>query len=145
MFLGRLLRALPLSLFFVLASSCANDLSKDLQGKACNERHECSSGYQCDAATLICVPVASTPDQSRPDASTPNESASDGCEEGSVECDGQCTRLASDPNNCGGCGATCSAPDLGVPVCLSGTCNFACPDYAACGDVAQLRTLPASA
>ena len=135
MHLGRLLRTLPLALFLALASSCANDLTEDFSGKFCNRSHACSSGYRCDEATLICVPEASAADASAANASTAGASAADGCEDGSVDCDGQCVRLASDPKNCGGCGATCSAPPHGVPICLNGTCNFACPDSAACGDV----------
>ena len=107
-------RGLPLALFAILAWSCANDLTKSLDGKTCNENYECSGGYRCDRASLICVRH---------------------CEEGSVECNGKCTQLASDPKNCGGCGATCSVPPHGAAVCVDGACNFACPGRAACGDV----------
>ena len=117
---GRLLRALPLLLFAVLDWSCANELTKDLDGKACNDSHQCSDGYQCEESSMLCLRVASAPAS---------------CAEDSVSCDGKCARLASDPENCGGCGATCSAPAHGVAVCLNGACNFACPDLAACGDV----------
>jgi hypothetical protein len=31
-----------------------------------------------------------------------------GCEGGQTECDGACTDLLSDPENCGGCGVVCN-------------------------------------
>ncbi|HYQ30495.1 MAG TPA: hypothetical protein VER04_24865, partial [Polyangiaceae bacterium] len=118
--LGRSWRALPLALFAVVGWSCANDLTKNLDGKQCNANFDCSSGYQCDRISLLCERID-------PDAGI--------CGAGKVECDSGCTELASDPNNCGGCGATCSAPAHGVAVCLAGKCSFVCPDRAACGDV----------
>ena len=120
MSVGRLLRALPFLLLCALDWSCANELTRDLDGKACNDNLQCSDGYQCEESSMTCVRIGTAPLS---------------CAEGKALCDEKCVMLDSDPENCGGCGATCSAPTHGVAVCLKGVCNFACPDYAACGDM----------
>src|SRR4051812_40968460 len=97
---GRALRGLLLALLVIVTCSCANDLTKNLDGKSCNGNHECSDGYRCDEASLICV-------------RGPSEGAPVNCQDGTVECNGKCARLDTDPKNCGGCGATCSAPAHG--------------------------------
>jgi hypothetical protein len=55
------------------------------------------------------------------------------CVEGAVRCDGMCTFLDSDPDNCGACGNVCTAP---TPYCTSGTCSV-CPGvwYTLCNGV----------
>lgn len=43
-----------------------------------------------------------------------------------ARCDGECTDLGTDPNNCGSCSNACSAPDNGVPICREASCDFTC-------------------
>jgi len=62
------------------------------------------------------------------------------------------TQVSSDPNNCGGCGVTCSTSNMATVTCSGGTCNGAClAGFADCdnnkladGCEANLATSPAS-
>ncbi|MBW2262075.1 MAG: hypothetical protein JRG91_08895 [Deltaproteobacteria bacterium] len=47
-----------------------------------------------------------------------------GCPEGYIDCAGNCTELAGDPDNCGGCGQACGQGH----VCTAGACELTCPD-----------------
>lgn len=46
------------------------------------------------------------------------------------------TNLNTDPNNCGSCGAPCTAaPPNATPACVGGQCDFQCiPNYTRCGN-----------
>ncbi len=60
------------------------------------------------------------------DAAGDGDDAGDGaaiCPAGRVACASGCADLASDPENCGGCGAVCGDP----LVCASGRCATSCP------------------
>ena len=50
------------------------------------------------------------------------------CGQGQTLCGGKCVILAEDELNCGGCGAECTAPMGGEPVCSSNRCAFVCSD-----------------
>lgn len=60
------------------------------------------------------------------------------CNAGFADCDrlvddGCEAAIATDPLNCGQCGAACSAEQNGVPICSNGTCSSSCaPGYAHC-------------
>ena len=48
------------------------------------------------------------------------------CEDGLEECDGQCVDIASDPDNCNGCGLSCGPErdvSAGTVVCCTGVCT----------------------
>ena len=107
--------------WLTLIFACENGVSTSLEGKACDTSFSCVSGYACDMSSKLCVREGT-------ESST--------CEVGETSCNGTCTRLASDPANCGGCAATCTSPAHGAGVCLVGACNFVCTGgYAACGSV----------
>lgn len=61
------------------------------------------------------------------------------CQEGEVLCDGECKLISaflSDPENCGGCKAKCSAPKGLVAVCSGGQCALGCaPGFELCGGI----------
>ena len=108
---------------FVLAcvASCQGNLSESLDGKQCDASGACLDGYECDPETNLCVPAGSVP----PPVT---------CSENTTDCDGKCADLTQDRQHCGGCGATCTAPENADPTCVNGVCKFACSDgYAGCG------------
>lgn len=93
------------------ANGCEAQLSSDLAncgacGNACGGAHatpQCTAG----ACTLS-------------------------CDSGWADCDGLIgngceVSLGSDLAHCGACGATCSAPPGGTPLCASGVCTFTAP------------------
>lgn len=43
-------------------------------------------------------------------------------------CNGACTDVMSDPNNCGGCDKVCSAPANATATCTNGVCNHTSTD-----------------
>jgi RNA polymerase sigma factor (TIGR02999 family) len=53
------------------------------------------------------------------------------CTQGLAYCSGTCTDVAWDPDNCGGCGNTCSGPD---PHCYDSVCYECVPGQSRCGD-----------
>ena len=55
------------------------------------------------------------------------------CGQGETSCNGSCVKLGTDPDNCNGCGATCTAPPGGTATCTSGACGFTCTNGKACG------------
>ena len=101
---------------FIAFMACKGSLDVDLKGKLCDEEHRCASGYVCDRSTNHCV---------RQGALTSSGVA---CSEGQTVCGGRCVNLKTAPLNCGGCGAECTAPAGGEPVCSDGACNFVCGD-----------------
>jgi hypothetical protein len=53
------------------------------------------------------------------------------CAEGAIYCDGTCTFLGSDPNNCGACDFVCDEPGpYGYGWCENGRCESECYDGA---------------
>src|SRR5262249_48654388 len=53
------------------------------------------------------------------------------CVEGADDCNGTCTFLGSDPENCGACGNIC--PDS-APICVQGACSPCYPGQTLCGN-----------
>ena len=105
----------------LLAGCEEGSLSSNLDGKACGAHGECVTGYVCDAGTNLCVAAGA--------GVTP------ACREGETVCDGRCVVLATDSSHCGGCGATCTAPENAEPACAKGECKFTCVDpFVPCGD-----------
>ena len=51
---------------------------------------------------------------------------------GTACCNGTCTAVNSDANNCGACGIVCQEP---TPVCIQGTCGICPPPYTVCSGV----------
>src|SRR5450432_2750589 len=100
----------------IMVSACQSSLTTSLDGKQCDASGRCASGYVCDPGSNLCI---------RPAPS---------CRNGETVCGGQCVVVSTDPSNCGGCDATCTAPEHGVPGCASSRCNFGCDDgYVPCG------------
>ena len=64
------------------------------------------------------------------------------CLAGTTCCYGECKRLAVDPNNCGACGARCSAPNQ---ICCNRTCIDPSADKANCGSCNHACSAPANA
>ncbi len=54
------------------------------------------------------------------------------CTTGTACCNGTCTSVNSDANNCGACGNVCPAS---TPVCIQGTCGNCPPPYTVCSGV----------
>lgn len=48
------------------------------------------------------------------------------CDPGLVLCGDKCVDTETDPEHCGGCYSTCSAPDHAGPVCEGGECGWSC-------------------
>jgi hypothetical protein len=48
------------------------------------------------------------------------------CAAGRVGCGGECTDVARDPENCGGCGRKCPSAPHGVPACSRAVCTLSC-------------------
>jgi hypothetical protein len=56
------------------------------------------------------------------------------CATGTVCCNGSCTSLNSDPNNCGACGNVCGGSS---PVCIQAVCGNCPPPYTVCSGVCK--------
>jgi len=111
------LRVLLLAALLVL--SCKSSLSTNLDGWPCDQSQSppCVEGYTCDVATNLCHRSAS-------------------CHNGETVCGAECVKTEDDAKNCGGCGATCTAPEHGQPACAKSRCGFTCDDgYFPCGTV----------
>ncbi len=53
------------------------------------------------------------------------------CAEGAAYCDGICTFLGDDPDNCGACGNVCGEPGpYEYGACINGGCEYACAEGA---------------
>ena len=81
----------------------------------------CNAGFVRSRGACVPVPPDAGPDAA-PDAAPdapPADAGGDAlvCTLPSLDCDGTCTDVTSDPNNCGGCGRVCASG-----VCTSGTC-----------------------
>ena len=112
-----------LSLVLSAAAGCQTDLTDNLDGKQCDSKGECVAGYTCDEVKNLCVRSGSLPADGGPVI----------CSEGETVCGGECVVVGDDADNCGGCGATCTAPPNGRGVCLTGDCSFACePGFSPC-------------
>src|SRR3982750_692790 len=85
--------------FTWLLVACQSGLPTSLDGLACDAHDNCSSGYHCELTTRTCVRA---------------------CRNGETVCDQSCVVLKQDPQNCGGCGATCTAPLHAQPGCSDG-------------------------
>jgi hypothetical protein len=139
---------------FALPSlSCTSGLSASVDGRPCDAAGHCLSGYQCDPISRRCFrPESEALAVGGAAGADDGVASSDGggasgtgnsgaaganasCREGETVCSGKCVVLRSDAENCGGCGALCTAPAHGQPVCLASRCNFACDQsYVACGE-----------
>src|SRR4051794_2880570 len=116
------------------AGACESRLSSDLSGHACDAQNHCLAGWVCDLTTRLCVEkLDGSPDPSGRcsgdacgGAGGSAGAASGECEDDRTSCEGECVDTSRDPAHCGGCGARCSAPADGVPVCVGGRCNFVC-------------------
>lgn len=84
----------------------------------------CPSGQACHVERG-CVPVAT----GARDAGVPLCTEREACDGADDDCDGLVDEgydLASDPSNCGFCGARCGGAPGADPTCAGGTCGFAC-------------------
>src|SRR3954447_13528805 len=101
----------------LLTLSCKSSLSTNLDGLPCDANQRCVEGYTCEVSSNSCHPTQS-------------------CRNRETVCDGQCVVTQDDAKNCGGCGATCTAPEHGQPACAVSRCGFTCDEgYAPCGTV----------
>src|SRR5688572_19235218 len=130
----RLLVALVLTALtiFGLGSACTSDVSTSLEGLECDSSQRCVDGYECDLDTNTCVKLGS----SSGSGGGAGETSTGTCQEGETVCGGECVVLDDDVENCGRCGATCTAPPLADPFCASGRCEFFCEseELTRCGD-----------
>jgi hypothetical protein len=122
-----MLRWVLLILLLALGTGCESGIATSLDGKACDEQGRCVPGYVCDGPTQQCVRVG--------EGTAPSSTSGDGsCTSEEATCNGACVDTRSNAQNCGGCGATCSAPPNGAGICLDGSCNFACnKPFSPCG------------
>lgn len=63
-----------------------------------------------------------------------------------MTCGGECTDINTDPDHCGSCTRSCSAPTNGIATCVDGACGFECePGYvrvlAACEPLSAPRPI----
>src|SRR5690606_1320171 len=133
-------RLLPFVLAPVmLVAGCNSGIPDDLEGLACDADGRCADGFVCDRKTNRCVrglPESDASGANEPGNAPlePSPSVPEECAEGEVDCASGCALLDQDPENCGGCGARCTAPEHGIPVCVGGACSFACADgFTPCG------------
>jgi hypothetical protein len=120
-----------------------------------------SAGQVCCRGA--CVPLGTTQDCSFcGDTCGANLICTNGscqCPQGLANCNGGCVDTATDPQNCGGCGKTCSPPYYGaLMVCVNGVCGLStCPtgqllcsgvcvpsDANNCGRCGNICTAPSS-
>lgn len=50
------------------------------------------------------------------------------CEIGQINCDGTCVFLSESPLHCGECGNACPGVEMGMAVCVEGSCAFECDE-----------------
>ena len=101
----------------LLALSCKSSLSTNLDGLACDANQRCLDGYTCDVSTNTCHATLS-------------------CRDGQTVCGSDCVYTKENAKNCGGCGATCTAPEHGLPSCTASRCGFNCEEgYTPCGTI----------
>ncbi|HYO96730.1 MAG TPA: hypothetical protein VER33_19595, partial [Polyangiaceae bacterium] len=129
-----------LTLTWAAFAGCSSDLPTDINGLPCDEQGRCVTGYKCHPLTLRCV----RPDQlpgpaagsgggggaiggaiggagglpSNGGSVDPGEGPTgpEDCLPGETLCGNECVTLSEDPDHCGGCNATCTAPEAGVAV-----------------------------
>jgi hypothetical protein len=150
--------------FLCCGSSCldpsANSGNCGACGATCAAGNTCaagkctcgSDGRTCAPGTSACSPCAkgcgsgACACASSADCPDPNEvcqggscvacstaTAGNKCKSG-LSCCGKCVDTTIDPQNCGGCGMTCSASHVLAAACVKGACKPACtPGYADCG------------
>ena len=112
-----LVRLLVLLVGMLLTWSCKSGLSENLNGLPCDANQHCVDGYTCDLSSNSCHPTLT-------------------CREGETVCGAACVVLKNDSKNCGGCGATCTAPEHAQPGCAGSRCGFSCDEgYFPCGTV----------
>jgi len=152
----RRLRALQFcsSLAWILSSACNSNLDTSLDRKECTRSGECLPGYECSEDD-VCVrrrdsmneqPSMSEPDAATIDAAPQGDEAgvpvgmpmpqppAPTCSDGSL-CDGVCTDVMHDIDNCGACGRQRPAPANAQPACDEGVCAIRCDDQSTrCGE-----------
>lgn len=126
-----LARAGFVALLALPSAGCESTLAPQFDGLQCDEQGRCLPGYHCNTAR-VCVR----------DDSDEGPPAASGCREGEAACGAECVVLASSPQHCGGCGATCTAPTGATAVCVDAECAFVCqsgfmPCGASCVDAAK--------
>ncbi|CAN5922679.1 hypothetical protein BH11MYX4_BH11MYX4_12280 [soil metagenome] len=84
------------------ANGCEASLSSPTSCVDCNTK--------CQAGAALCAPTGCV----------------SSCPGTLTECSGACIDTKSNLDHCGSCGRKCAAPANGDPVCLNGTCTFAC-------------------
>ncbi|MHB8416744.1 MAG: hypothetical protein ACYDCL_01625 [Myxococcales bacterium] len=102
------------------AGYCGTDCSA---GQGCANGDVCSTeqDYGTGSQQEVCYP-------------TSGSCSSSGCSAGLTLCNGVCTSMSSDPNNCGSCGNVCASGTCAGGVCSTGCasglslCSGACTD-----------------
>jgi hypothetical protein len=97
---------------------CRNRSDQNACLAACNACNKDTTRLCGDCGTYVCCPE---PGPNEFGACVDGECVYE-CVDGAVRCDGTCTFLDSDPENCGGCGNVCPSS---YPFCHGGTCY--CP------------------
>src|SRR6186713_86810 len=119
--LARVLAVVTLLVLAILGpgSACTSDVSTSLDGLECDSSERCVDGYECDRSTNTCVKVGS----GEGEGGGAGEPPVGPCMEGQTVCGGKCVDLQASAENCGRCGATCTAPPLANPFCAFGRCE----------------------
>lgn len=119
---------------------CSDMIDNDEDGDVDCEDFDCARNDAVSVCTPVCEPDCAGkvcgsdgcdgecgPGCGGAEVCADGQCLADGCPDGTFECDGNCSRLTDDPDNCGSCGAACDRRPNALRQCIAAECYLNCP------------------